>query len=236
MRASHKVGLRHPPEMCERRSSMRVPCSTIDTNESETPAMSASCTWVMPRQRRSVAEPRADRDLVHGCDTSSVSASSRVEDKRPDARRETCVVAPPQGRGEAKGGLTRERTGKAEISACRSSNQVTVRPPLLRQPHRAASAATSRSPRSPSASPSARRSFGAPGPLRSATSTRTMPPLAVTVTVAVPSGAPDPLCRTLLLKSSLTSKTAASSQGCPEPSTSPTNRRASRARPPARQA
>jgi hypothetical protein len=43
-------------------------------------------------------------------------------------------------------------------------------------------------------------------------------------------GAPDRLCRTLLLKISLTSKRAASRQGCPEPSTSEKNERAARAR------
>ncbi|HLM89485.1 MAG TPA: hypothetical protein VK284_10745 [Streptosporangiaceae bacterium] len=39
------------------------------------------------------------------------------------------------------------------------------------------------------------------------------PALTATVTVTVSPGAPEPLCRTLLPKSSLTSKTAASPHG-----------------------
>jgi hypothetical protein len=45
-----------------------------------------------------------------------------------------------------------------------STNQVTIRPPRRRQPHLAARAATSPSPRPPSASPPAGRSRGTPGP------------------------------------------------------------------------
>jgi hypothetical protein len=51
-----------------------------------------------------------------------------------------------------------------------------------------------------------------------------------TATVTVSPGAPEPLCRTLLLKTSLTSKTATSPHGCPGPSTSETKARAARAR------
>jgi hypothetical protein len=60
------------------------------------------------------------------------------------------------------------------------------------------------------------------------TSTRTMPSPAMTATVTVSPGAPEPLCRTELPKTSLTSKTA-TPHGCPGPSTSPTNLRAARA-------
>jgi hypothetical protein len=87
-----------------------------------------------------------------------------------------------------------------------------------------------RSPRPPSASRPAGRSSGVPGPARSVTSTRTMPSPEMTATVTVSPGAPDRLCRILLLKISLTSKIAASRHGCPEPSTSETNARAARAR------
>ena len=110
------------------------------------------------------------------------------------------------------------------------SNQVTTRPPRRRVPHRAARAATSRSPRPPSASPPAGRSSGVPGPARSVTSTRTMPFPALTATVTVSPGAPEPLCRTELPKTSLTSKTASSPHGCPGPSTAETNARAARVR------
>src|SRR6202453_3133404 len=66
-----------------------------------------------------------------------------------------------------------------------------------------------------------------------------MPPPALTATVTVSPAAPEPECRTELLKISLTSKTATSPHGCPGPSTSETKARAARARsarPPARQA
>jgi hypothetical protein len=52
----------------------------------------------------------------------------------------------------------------------------------------------------------------------------------LTATVTVSPAAPEPECRTLLLKISLTSKIAESLHGCPDPSTSPTNKRAARAR------
>jgi hypothetical protein len=71
-----------------------------------------------------------------------------------------------------------------------SRNQVTVRPPRRRQPHLAARAATSSSPRPLSASPPAGRSRGTPGPPRSVTSIRTRPSPAVTATVTVPPGSP----------------------------------------------
>jgi hypothetical protein len=85
---------------------------------------------------------------------------------------------------------------------CESSNQVVVRPPRRRHPHRVASPATSCSPRPPSASRPAGRGSGFPGPLRSVTSTRTVLSQALTATVTVSSAAAEPLCRTLLLKSS----------------------------------
>jgi hypothetical protein len=52
----------------------------------------------------------------------------------------------------------------------------------------------------------------------------------MTATVTVSPGAPEPECRTLFPKTSLTSNTATSPHGCPGPSTSPTNLRAARAR------
>ena len=122
------------------------------------------------------------------------------------------------------------RSRRPSIQQHRNSNQVTVRPPHRCQPHRPASPATSRRPRPPSASPSAARNSGAPGPPWSVTSTRTIPLLAVTVTVTVPSGAPDRLCRRLLLNSSLTRRIAESLHGCAGPSTSPVNARTTRAR------
>ena len=71
---------------------------------------------------------------------------------------------------------------------------------------------------------------GTPGPPRSVTSTRTTPSPALTATVTVSPAAPDPLCRTLLPNSSLTSRAASSPHGCPRPSTPPTNARATLAR------
>jgi hypothetical protein len=118
---------------------------------------------------------------------------------------------------------------RGRYQAC-STNQVTVRPPRRRQPHRAARPATSCSPRPPSASPPAGRTSGVPGPARSVTSTRTTPSPAMTATVTVSPGAPDPECRTELPKTSLTSKTATSPHGCPGPSIAETNARAARAR------
>ena len=124
----------------------------------------------------------------------------------------------------------RTRRHLSRSCGCRSSNQVTVRPPRCRHPHRAARPATSRSPRPPSASRPAAYSSGTSGPLRSVTSTRTRPSPALTATVTVPPAAPDRLCRTLLPNSSLTSRAASSPHGCPGPSTPPTNVRAIRAR------
>jgi hypothetical protein len=60
---------------------------------------------------------------------------------------------------------------------------MTVRPPLLRHPHRAARRATRWSPRPPSASLPAGRGSGTPGPLRSVTSTRITPFSVLTATV-----------------------------------------------------
>jgi len=97
---------------------------------------------------------------------------------------------------------------------CCSSNQVTVRPPRRRHPHRTARPATSESPRPFSVSPPAvGRSSGTPGPLRSVTSTRISPSPVLTATVTICPGSPDPLCRTLLPDSPLTSKTASSPHG-----------------------
>ena len=116
-----------------------------------------------------------------------------------------------------------------EVQPCRSSNQVTVRPPRRRQPHRAARPATSAAPgRLPRHH--RRPQLRHPRPPRSVTSTRTTPPAALTATVTVSPGAPEPLCRTLLPNSSLTSRAASSPHGCPGPSTPATNARATRAR------
>jgi hypothetical protein len=125
--------------------------------------------------------------------------------------------------------MARSRSAKGQ--PYRSSNQVTVRTACRRQPHLAARTATRSSPHPPSASSPAGRNCGTPEPLRSLTSTRITPSAAFTVTVTVPPGRPDRLCRTLLPKSSLTSKTAVSPHGCPVPSTPLTNARATRARP-----
>lgn len=113
---------------------------------------------------------------------------------------------------------------------CQSSNQVTVRPPRRRQPHRAARVPRARGhgrrvPHDP-----AGHKTGAAGPLRSVTSTRTTPSPEITATPAVSPNRPDALCRTLLPNSSLTSKTAVSVHGWPGPSTPETNTRAARAR------
>jgi hypothetical protein len=120
--------------------------------------------------------------------------------------------------------------GKARCQPCDSSNHVTVRPPRLRHPHRVARRATRWSPRPSSASLPAGRGAGTPGPLRSVTSTRMTSLAVLTATVTVSPGAPDPPCRRLLEKSSLTSRAATSPQGCPGPSTPSTNARATRAR------
>ena len=93
------------------------------------------------------------------------------------------------------------------------SNQVTVCPPRLRHPHRVARRATRWSPRPSSASLPVGRGSGTPGPLRSVTSTRMTSFAVLTATVTVSPGAPEPLCRRLLEKSSLTSKAATSPHG-----------------------
>ena len=100
-----------------------------------------------------------------------------------------------------KPGTCQVRDG-AGNQACRSRNQVTVRPPRRLQPHLAARLATSSSPRPPSASAPAGRSRGTPRPPQSATSTQTSPSRAFTATVIVPPGRPETLCSALLLKSS----------------------------------
>jgi hypothetical protein len=105
-----------------------------------------------------------------------------------------------------------------------------MRPPRLRQPHRTARRATRWSPRPSSASLPAGRGSGIPSPLRSVTSTRITPFTVLTATVTVSPGAPEPLCRRLLEKSSPTSSAATSPHGCPGPSTPSTNARPSRAR------
>ena len=110
-----------------------------------------------------------------------------------------------------------------------SSNQVTVRPSCRRHPHRAASTATSPSPATPPRHRQQDAATGTLGPLRSATSTRTTPPPAVTVTVTVPPGAPDSLCRRLLPKLAHQQDRGPCAR-VPGPSTSPTNPRAARAR------
>jgi len=93
------------------------------------------------------------------------------------------------------------------------------------------------SPRPSSASLPQARSCGTPEPPRSVTSTRTTPPAARTATVTVSPAALEPLCRTLLANSSLTSSAAPYSPGCPGPGTPAVNARATRAcsaRPPSR--
>ena len=57
------------------------------------------------------------------------------------------------------------------------------------------------------------RGSGAPGPLRSVTSTRITSFTVLTATVTVSPGAPEPLCRRLLEKSSPTSNAATSPHG-----------------------
>ena len=120
--------------------------------------------------------------------------------------------------------------GQWKVQPCRSSNQVTIRPPRRRDPHRAARAVTSWSPRPPSASRPTWRSSGVPGPARSVTSTRTMASPALIATVIVSPGAPEPECRTELPKTSLTSKTATSPHVAPDlaPAPPPPARQASR--------
>jgi len=68
-------------------------------------------------------------------------------------------------------------------------------------------------PRPPSASATAGRSRGTPGPPQSTTSTRTGPSHAFTATGTLSPGKPEPLCSTLLPHSSLASNTATSPHG-----------------------
>ena len=81
-----------------------------------------------------------------------------------------------------------------------------------------------------------RTQLGVRGPARSVTSTLIVRSPAMTATVTVAPGAPEPLCRTLLPKTSLTSKTATSPHGCPGPSISLTKARRHAPAPPARPA
>ena len=117
-----------------------------------------------------------------------------------------------------------------QVQPCCNSNQVTVRPPLRRQPQLAASPATSPNPRPSSASPPQGRSCGTPRLPRSVTSTLTTPPAARTVTVTVSPAAPEPPCRTLFPNSSLPAARHHPRHGCPGPSTPAVNARATRAR------
>jgi hypothetical protein len=82
----------------------------------------------------------------------------------------------------------------------------------------------------PSASLPAGRGFGTPGPLRSVTSTRMTLFAVLIAIVTVSPGAPEPLCRRLLTKSSSTSKAATSPRGSSGPSTPSTNARATHMR------
>ena len=116
-----------------------------------------------------------------------------------------------------------------QVQPCCNSNQVTVRPPLRRQPQLAASPATSPNPRPSSASPPQGRSCGTPRLPRSVTSTLTTPPAARTVTVTVSPAAPEPPCRTLFPNSSPAARHHPR-HGCPGPSTPAVNARATRAR------
>ena len=112
------------------------------------------------------------------------------------------------------------------------------RPPAASPPPpRGQSRHPSPSPRPSSASPPQARSCGTPEPPRSVTSTRITPPAARTATVTVSPAALEPLCRTLLANSSLTTSAAPYSPGCPGPGTPAVNARATRAcsaRPPSR--
>jgi hypothetical protein len=143
----------------------------------------------------------ASRDPELGCSARRVSDSRRdgrprrfgvlpapqpSKERRPVARRDSRRSIARMRAAAFAGACSRGRRRQAQMSAVDSSNQVTVRRPRRRQPHRAAMPATSCRPRPPSASRSAGRSRGAPGPPRSATSTRTTPPLALTATVTVP--------------------------------------------------
>ncbi len=139
---------------------------------------------------------------------------------------------PPKRAGTNATARTRYKPGTSpgRCQPCDISNQVTVRLPRRRQPHRVARRATRWSPRPSSASLPAGRGSGTSGPLRSVTSTRITPSAILTATVTVSPGAPEPLCRRLLEKSSPTSSAVTSPHGWPEPSSPSTNARASRAR------
>ncbi len=115
---------------------------------------------------------------------------------------------------------------------CDSPDQVTVRPPRRRQPHRAPLPVTSCRPRLPSASRSAGPSSGTPGAAAAGDlhPDNAVPALIVTVSP----GTPGRLCRSLLPDSSLTSSAASAPHGCPGPVTPAVNARATRARSPTR--
>ena len=126
------------------------------------------------------------------------------------------------------------RSGQAarwEVQPCRASNHVTIRPPP--GPPRG-------QPRHQHQHPPifrltiTRSQPRHPEPPRSMTSTRTTPLAVRTTAVTVPPETPGPLCRMLLLTSSLTSSAASSPHGCSGPSTPAVNARATRAAPPAR--
>jgi hypothetical protein len=111
---------------------------------------------------------------------------------------------------------------------CDSPDQVTVRPPRRRQPHRAPLPVTSCRPPLPSASRSAGPSSGTPGAAAAGDlhPDNAVPALIVTVSP----GTPGRLCRSLLPDSSLTSSAASAPHGCPGPVTPAVNARATRAR------
>jgi hypothetical protein len=138
--------------------------------------------------------------------------------RRPDVY--PCTPALPSSPGLA----ARRETLNHAASRTRSGLR-----PRRRQPHRAASPATSQSPQPSSASPSDGCSSVPPGSRDQLLSTRTTPSSALTATVTVSPGASEPPCRTLLPNSS-PSSAASSPHGCLGPSTAPTDVRAIRAR------
>ena len=109
---------------------------------------------------------------------------------------------------------------------CDSSNQVTVRPPRRRQPHRAACPQRAADH---GRLPHPRAQLRHPGPLRSVTSTRTMPSPALTVTVTVSPGTPGRL-PDAVAEQLAPSSAASAPHGCPGPITPAVNARATRAR------
>jgi hypothetical protein len=167
------------------------------------------------------------------------ASPSRRRDGHPGSlarSRPSCGHRPASSEHRYTAGTSGGSARTTEGQPCRRSNQVTVRPPHRRHPHRVASPATSRSPRPPSASRPAGPGSGTPGPLRSVTSTRTALSQALTATVTVQPAAPEPLCRTLLPKSSLPAGQRHPRTGAPARAPHPRRRGRPAPGPPARQA